>query len=276
MEERAHRHADAGAGERSSAPRRVLGDAWQDWDHSLENLEAEIHTGPGLFLLFAFIVTLLATAGWMFLVWLAEPRLVSLGLPAGGVVAVRFGGAGLLFLPPLLLGGLLANIRYPRAVAGGLLWFIVFGWSLAEALARCLRLSRDRLGHSFIHLANRLSLLSEKTGSGEELLVLAPRCLRPELLKGLRQMATDAGAQFAVVGGGEQALATVEEIAPAAVLAVACERDLVAGIRDVAPRLTVLGLANRRPEGPCRNSEIDLTEARRLLETLAGLARRRR
>jgi hypothetical protein len=42
-------------------------------------------------------------------------------------------------------------------------------------------------------------------------------------------------------------------------------------MRDVLTRATVFGVANRRPEGPCRNSEIDLEEARRYLHTLKAM-----
>ena len=122
-------------------------------------------------------------------------------------------------------------------------------------------------------LANQLSRCSRRARADHGLLVLAPRCLRPDLLRQLKAMAARAGARFVVAVGGEEARAAVYDGRPAAVLAVACERDLVGGIRDCLLRRTVLGLANRRPDGPCRNSEIDLAEAGRLLETLRRMIR---
>ena len=81
-------------------------------------------------------------------------------------------------------------------------------------------------------------------------------------------MASEQGARFVVATGGEEARAAVREQRPGAVFAVACERDLVEGLRDVLPRFLVQGLSNRRPEGPCRNSEIDLPAAKALMEAL--------
>jgi hypothetical protein len=44
------------------------------------------------------------------------------------------------------------------------------------------------------------------------------------------------------------------------VIGVACERDLLSGIRDVRHKLSVLGITNTRPNGPCRDTQIDLAE----------------
>ena len=44
---------------------------------------------------------------------------------------------------------------------------------------------------------------------------------------------------------------------PNAILAVACERDLTSGIQDVFP-MPVIGVLNRRPNGPCFNTSVDI------------------
>jgi hypothetical protein len=41
-------------------------------------------------------------------------------------------------------------------------------------------------------------------------------------------------------------------------VAVACERDMTTGLRDVAGKLPVLGLTMRLPNGPCRDAMLDL------------------
>lgn len=251
-------------------PRRVLGDAWSDWDSSRAGAEADTHAGPALFCMCATVVAVSAATGAILILWLAEPRLQALGLSGAGVRLLGAALLGLTLLPALLLWGAVARVPYPSFLAALLLQGTVRVWGPVLFVARLLRCSRDRVAHAFIQVTNHLGLLAHPRGRGDELLVLAPRCLRPEILRGLREIARDAGAQFAVVGGGGQALAAVAESHSRAVLAVACERDLVAGIRDVVPRRTVLGLANRRPEGPCRNSEIDLGEARRMLALLRG------
>ena len=54
-------------------------------------------------------------------------------------------------------------------------------------MAACLGVSRDRLGHAFVAVTNCLALRSRRVGAGGGLLVLAPRCLRPDLLRALRE-----------------------------------------------------------------------------------------
>ncbi len=248
--------------------RRVLGDAWQDWDSGQAPPPARTDAGPGLFYAVHLGLVLIAAAAWTIGVWLAEPRLLALG--AGGPVVGWLRGLGYLLLagPPLMLAVVWAGGPLPRAGARLLEGWLVALWWPCETMAARLGVSRDRLGHSYVHFTNRLSLLSRRAGPGDGLIVLAPRCLSPALMRGLRTLADEGGAAFVVATGGEEARAAMRGRRSAAVLAVACERDLVAGLREVLRRHTVLALANRRPEGPCRNSEIDLPEARRCLDEL--------
>jgi hypothetical protein len=52
------------------------------------------------------------------------------------------------------------------------------------------------------------------------------------------------------------ALRLVRDTKPDVIIAVACERDLLSGIRDIYP-MPVIGIRNTRPEGPCRNTRVD-------------------
>ena len=62
--------------------------------------------------------------------------------------------------------------------------------------------------------------------------------------------------------GGTQARAIIRDIRPRAIVAVACERDLVSGIHDVAPRIPIIGIPNTRPLGPCKDTVIDIEKFR--------------
>jgi hypothetical protein len=42
------------------------------------------------------------------------------------------------------------------------------------------------------------------------------------------------------------------------VVAVACERDMVSGLHDVAGKVPVLGLTMTLPSGPCKDALLDL------------------
>src|SRR2546422_175322 len=57
---------------------------------------------------------------------------------------------------------------------------------------------------------------------------------------------------------------------PRAVVAVACERDMMTGLRDVAGRLPVLGLTMRLPNGPCRDAMLDLDIMEEWVRGLVG------
>ena len=45
----------------------------------------------------------------------------------------------------------------------------------------------------------------------------------------------------------------------AAIIAIACDRDLASGIQDASP-LPVLGVLNERPCGPCFNTRVNLQD----------------
>lgn len=253
--------------------RRVLGDAWRGWDASRDTGEVEIRAGAGLFVGLVLLLTGLAVLAWQILVWLAQPRLSALGMEPVALRVVSGAGTLAILLPGLLLLGVAVGVRIPPALARGLQRAAVALWPAADAAGRPLQLSRDRRAHSYLQLMNRLALLAGRAQPGRELLLLAPRCLRRDLRLSLQALAAEFGAHCETVGGGEQARETIARRRPAGVLAVACERDLVEGVRGVAPRVTVLSLPNRRPDGPCRNSEIDLAEARRLLSRLQRAVR---
>jgi len=62
----------------------------------------------------------------------------------------------------------------------------------------------------------------------------------------------------------------IRERRPRAVVAVACERDMMTGLRDVAGKLPVLGLTMQLPNGPCRDAAIDLGQMERWVQGLVA------
>lgn len=51
----------------------------------------------------------------------------------------------------------------------------------------------------------------------------------------------------------------IKRLCPKAIVAVACERDLSSGIKDIK-LIPVLGIVNERPEGPCCNTRVNLAK----------------
>jgi hypothetical protein len=63
----------------------------------------------------------------------------------------------------------------------------------------------------------------------------------------------------------------IARVRPRAVVAIACERDLVSGVHDVAPRLPVLGTTLGLPDGPCKNTTVDLNSLEDRIRTFLGI-----
>lgn len=67
------------------------------------------------------------------------------------------------------------------------------------------------------------------------------------------------GINIFIATGGTLARKVIIENKPKAVIAVACERDLTSGIQDMK-HIPVLGIFNKRPNGPCVDTFIDIHE----------------
>lgn len=137
-----------------------------------------------------------------------------------------------------------------------------------------LRIPKPKLQSLFIRANNRLVSRYRIKVSTEELLLLLPHCLQYnecqqkisedlELCQGCGQCDICQLAQIKkkyqipafVVDGGQLALAVANRGNYRAIVAVACEEELEKGILESA--LPVLGIVNRRPEGPCRNTKVE-------------------
>jgi hypothetical protein len=134
-------------------------------------------------------------------------------------------------------------------------------------------ISRDRVGNSFIKAHNLMLKSHAGEVKSDTLLVLLPRCLDKETRQQVAERANGRAVQIVTAGGGEEARKAIRQYRPSLILAVACERDLISGIRDVARKIPVLAVPNKRPEGPCKNTHLcltDLDEAMRFIADTAG------
>ena len=101
-----------------------------------------------------------------------------------------------------------------------------------------------------------------KVGEGE-LLLLIPRCLSKETIDGVLGIAGKYKVPVFVATRGQLARRVIRERRPRAVVAVACERDMVSGLHDVAGKVPVLGLTMTLPSGPCKDALLDLPQLER-------------
>ncbi len=155
---------------------------------------------------------------------------------------------------------------------------------LMELLARLLRISPDEVRRSFITVNNQITLNRGGACPPGRILILLPHCIQradcPIRLSfsvdacnrcglcpiaGLLGLRDAYGVKLAVATGGSIARRIVVETRPRLILAVACERDLASGIQDTHP-LPVFGILNDRPDGPCRNTLVDLAQVEEALK----------
>ncbi len=241
-------------------PDRVLGDEWLDWKGS--DAPSRITEGKGTFLILSFaVIAGFVLLGFLFR-YLVLPRFEQYGRLYATLLTVVIAGGAVFFLVwyALLIGAVVSQRIYLAiCLRRGSNLFVMLFPAVAR-LAESFGISRDRLGHSFIEVSNRLAVPLRTDGS---ILALVPRCLSRELKKEVQLVCAEfPGVILHTAPGGTQARSIIRDIGPRAIVAVACERDLVSGIHDVAPRIPIIGIPNTRPLGPCKDTVIDIEKFR--------------
>ncbi len=269
-----------------------LGDPWREAG-AMAGFEAAIEQSPALFLgaLGAFIA---AAAALFVLFWyLAAPRLAEL-TPA--FPRVFLAGGAVVFLYVILeYLGLIATVYTPRCLLLPIVRssrVIVKLAPLAPRFARLFGSTPDRMAHSAVQVSNAVARATKRRVKRRgPVLVLLPRCLqRPECPEAVVDDIENCrrcgecpvaallalrdefdGVVMAVLTGGSVVPAVVRRLDPRAVIGVACERELIAGIYAVDDR-PVFGVANQRPRGPCRGTEFKWADLRAAVELFARRA----
>ncbi len=251
---------------------RRLGHEWDEWNGRPLPGGGDFSAAPGLFFRYAALTSATATGAVALLLYLVGPRLGTLSplvprilwivialfavlqwLYLGVLAASFYSGRNL--LPERLLerGPYLQLMNYTSLVARG------FG-------------KRDWVEHAAIDVYNTLAERRGRTVGKGELLVLIPRCLSKQALDGVLEIAGRYEVPVFVATRGQLARRVIRERRPRAVVAVACERDMMTGLRDVAGKLPVLGLTMQLPHGPCRDAAIDLRQMECWVQGLVAAA----
>ncbi len=236
---------------------RKLGDEWTEWDGNLANLEMNVETGKRLFLGLSMLSIILLVVGVLLVWYLIEPRILQLNvhlthffkLTILGLICILIFLFFQTVLSIIFQRNLLIRIRNKN-------FSITFLTPFILALGKKFGLSYDRIGNSFIKVSNSLILTTRWKISRNKILILLPRCLRYPIQKQILSIANKYQCLIYTVPGGELARKIIAEQKPSAVIGVACERDLMSGMRDVH-HIPVIGIPNQRPEGPCKNTTVD-------------------
>lgn len=246
---------------------RKLGDEWLNWNGNIKNSDKISNAGKRVYmgvLLFSILIgSLLA-----FLIWyLISPRLEqfhpALPLIFGIIICFIWSVIALWFLIMVLsiMTGkdLLLKFR-------GKEFLITFLIPVVFNIGNRLGISRDLLGSSFVKVSNTLIRASSIKVKAKDLLILLPRCLNKSIINKIKEYSEPLKISVFIVAGGEKARQIVYDKKPGAIIGVACERDLLSAIKDIIDKIPVIGIPNKRPEGPCKNTIIDFNEFKKAVE----------
>lgn len=136
------------------------------------------------------------------------------------------------------------------------------------------------IARCFIRCNNALTRLRCRGVAPGQLLLLVPSCLQRTgcaeplgetidacaacgrcNVADLLALRDELGIRCSMAAGGREALAFVSDRQIRAVVAVACEKELIQGILAVFPK-PVLGVVNIQTDGPCRNTRLDIDRVR--------------
>jgi uncharacterized protein len=156
-------------------------------------------------------------------------------------------------------------------------WMLVhIYYPLARSLGTILLTNKQTLVESFLNFNNEMVLTDQIHVRNESILVLLPHCLQSEEcgvritndivnceecgrcdIATIKKLTTTHNVLAAVASGGSLARRLIAEKKPHVIIAVACHRDLVDGVRD-AWRFPVYAILNERPNGPCNETKVSI------------------
>jgi uncharacterized protein len=239
---------------------RRLGHEWDEWDGTPLPNRGDYDASPTLFFLWSAVALLAGMMLAALALFLLGPRLGELhhGIPGFLWTSLAVASAVLwLWWTVLLLSYATRRTLLPERLAerGPFLRLMRLTSRVADRFGR-----RDWVENGSVKVYNALALLrGRKVGTGE-LLLLIPRCLSKETLDGVLGIAGKYGVPVFVATRGQLARRVIRERRPRAVVAVACERDMVSGLHDVAGKIPVLGLTMTLPSGPCKDAMLNLPQ----------------
>jgi hypothetical protein len=228
--------------------------------------------------IFLLLVSCVVLVGLAFLLWWVPyvgltnihpslPLLLAIALAC----LVLFGLGGALTLVLTIIRG--KNLFFNRRIRGVVIREL---FPLLVGVGRCFGIGKQDIRRSFVAINNRLVLAEAKKVKPHQLLILLPHCLQNHeckvritgkvenckacgkcKIKDLVALSETFHVPIAVATGGTLARRIVVEKKPKVIIAVACERDLSSGIQDSYP-IPVFGIFNRRPFGPCFDTDVDM------------------
>ena len=142
------------------------------------------------------------------------------------------------------------------------------------------------MGRRVVKMYNILTRLRGTRCKPERVLLLFSSCLQRSMcpqkvtsdlanclrcgkckVKDVLELAEKHGCQCAIATGGGLALQIARGPGVDAIVAIACEKELQAGIAGTFPK-PGFAVINLRPHGPCKDTDVDLQEVEKALQRL--------
>ncbi len=251
-------------------------------------MDFKINTkGKNLFLVLSTITLILMITVTTLLWWFVSPRLheISVVLAGLSLTALR------VFFFVLVLGTILVliisytetNLLVARFAIRA---YIKIIYPVTLLFGRLLGISIEKIRESFVSVNNSFVNAIHRQFKPSELLILLPHCLQHidcdirittdinkcnkcgkcDIAK-LCEISDKYEVKMSIATGGTLARKIIIENRPKFIIAVACDRDLVEGLREVFP-IPVYGVLNIRPEGPCVNTRVMTEKIETALDAL--------
>jgi hypothetical protein len=243
----------------------------------------------GVFI-FLLLVTCVVMTGLAFVLWWIpyvglsniHPRLpLILAFVFSAIVLFCLGGA-LTLIFTIIRG---KNLFFNRRIRGVVIRIL---FPLLVVMGKVLGIGKDEIRRSFVAINNRLVFAEAPIVKPENLLILLPHCLQFHectvritgnirnckacgkcKIKDLVVLSEKYHVPVSVATGGTLARRIVKEMKSEIIIGVACERDLTSGIQDSYP-IPVFGILNRRPFGPCYDTDVNLELVEKGIRTFLG------
>ena len=89
------------------------------------------------------------------------------------------------------------------------------------------------------------------------------------VVKDILELSEQYKVRCEAASGGRMALAKIKKASPKVVIAIACEKELKEGIKGIFPK-TVVAIPNKRPNGPCKDCQVDPQQVKDALRSLCA------
>jgi hypothetical protein len=253
-------------------PGRKLGSSWYHWDGDIETHESGFNEGPGLYFLLlfmelVFVTLILGADAWYLLHYSFHDY------PLAYLIVIP------IFCSPLITWWMVffvcllgVRLKSRRLAFTWFSFWLTLQVRYLAWLSEPFGISRDRVASSCLSITNAIAAQQLRRLKKVRPLVLLPRCLSAETVRDIKAAAAEWDCPVVVVPTNRLAREKVKEFRPNALLAVACERDLVSGLYDFGHKLPIQVVANDRPFGPCLKTVVNGDQIRKALATIyAGM-----